>query len=105
MLQVEGLTKRYGERIAVAGISFAVARGETVGLLGPNGAGKTSTIAMLCGIATRALTLGGASRCERVPRQAQASAWCRRTWRSTTNCPPGPTCSCSAGSTAWPGPR
>jgi ABC-2 type transport system ATP-binding protein len=51
MLVVDGLTKRYGERIAVAGISFRVNRGESVGLLGPNGAGKTSTLAMICGIA------------------------------------------------------
>ncbi|MEO8315547.1 MAG: ABC transporter ATP-binding protein [Pseudomonadota bacterium] len=51
MLMVEGLTKRYGERVAVSGIGFRIARGECVGLLGPNGAGKTSTLAMICGIA------------------------------------------------------
>jgi ABC-2 type transport system ATP-binding protein len=51
MLVIDGLTKRYGERIAVDGISFRVARGESVGLLGPNGAGKTSTLSMICGIA------------------------------------------------------
>jgi len=43
-IQVDALSKRYGE------ISFAVARGETVGLLGGNGAGKTTTIAMLIGL-------------------------------------------------------
>jgi ABC-2 type transport system ATP-binding protein len=51
MLTVEGLTKRYGERVAVKGIGFRIARGECVGLLGPNGAGKTSTLAMIAGIA------------------------------------------------------
>jgi ABC-2 type transport system ATP-binding protein len=51
MLKVEGLTRRYGARVAVGGISFQINRGECVGLLGPNGAGKTSTLAMLSGIA------------------------------------------------------
>src|SRR5665213_570507 len=47
MIQVSNLTKRYGGREAVAGISFAVGRGEIVGLLGPNGAGKTTTMRIL----------------------------------------------------------
>jgi len=51
LLEVQSLTRRYGARVAVDSISFAVARGECVGLLGPNGAGKTSTLAMLSGIA------------------------------------------------------
>ncbi len=51
MLVVEGLTKRYGARVAVDGISFRMQRGECLGLLGPNGAGKTSTLAMISGIA------------------------------------------------------
>src|SRR5689334_4722902 len=51
MLEVSGLTRRYGTRVAVAGISFRIGRGESVGLLGPNGAGKTSTLAMISGIA------------------------------------------------------
>ncbi len=41
------LVKRYGEFVAVNGISFAVQRGECFGLLGPNGAGKTTTIKMI----------------------------------------------------------
>ena len=45
-----GLTKRYGETLAVDDIGFAVAGGRTVGLLGGNGAGKTTTIAMLLGL-------------------------------------------------------
>jgi ABC-2 type transport system ATP-binding protein len=51
MLQVEQLSKRYGDRLAVNAVSFAIAAGETVGLLGPNGAGKTTVIAMISGIA------------------------------------------------------
>ena len=49
-IEVEGLTKRYGEVLAVDGVSFSVAPGETLGLLGGNGAGKTTTIAMLLGL-------------------------------------------------------
>src|ERR1700751_766363 len=50
VLQVENLTKRYGDVQAVRGVSFQVAEGEVFGLLGPNGAGKTSTIEILEGL-------------------------------------------------------
>ena len=43
MIKIENLTKRFGERIAVAGIDLEIKRGEIFGLLGPNGAGKTTT--------------------------------------------------------------
>ena len=49
-IQVQGLTKRYGDVTAVAGITFSVTSGGTLGLLGGNGAGKTTTIAMLLGL-------------------------------------------------------
>ena len=48
IVAVEGLVKRYGDVLAVAGISFAIEEGEIFGLLGPNGAGKTTTINVLC---------------------------------------------------------
>jgi ABC-2 type transport system ATP-binding protein len=49
-VQVEGLTKRFGDFTAVDGVSFRVRRGEIFGFLGPNGAGKTTTIRMLLGL-------------------------------------------------------
>jgi ABC-2 type transport system ATP-binding protein len=52
MIRAEDLRKRYGERIAVDGISFTVNAGEIVGLLGPNGAGKTTTLSILSGVIT-----------------------------------------------------
>ena len=50
MIQLQGLTKRYGDFTAVAGIDLTVERGELFGLLGPNGAGKTTTLRMIAGI-------------------------------------------------------
>jgi ABC-2 type transport system ATP-binding protein len=47
MIEVAGLTKRYGDIHAVRGLTFSVGRGEIVGFLGPNGAGKTTTMRML----------------------------------------------------------
>jgi ABC-2 type transport system ATP-binding protein len=48
-LLVEGLTRRFGERLAVDHLSFSVGRGEVFGFLGPNGAGKSTTARMLTG--------------------------------------------------------
>ena len=47
MVTLRRVTKRFGERTAVDGISFAVMRGEIFGLLGPNGAGKSTTVNMI----------------------------------------------------------
>jgi ABC-2 type transport system ATP-binding protein len=52
VLEVIGLVKHYGSTLAVDGVSFSVADGETVGLLGPNGAGKTTTVGMIAGLVT-----------------------------------------------------
>ena len=47
MIHIEGLVKKYGERIAVNDLNLTIDKGETFGLLGPNGAGKTTTIRVL----------------------------------------------------------
>src|SRR6202521_4070896 len=49
-IDVHGLTKRFGPKVAVNGIDIAVPEGEVWGFLGPNGSGKTTTIRMLCGL-------------------------------------------------------
>jgi ABC-2 type transport system ATP-binding protein len=49
-LEAQSITTRYGNLIAVDGLSLQVYRGEVFGLLGPNGAGKTTSINMLCGL-------------------------------------------------------
>ena len=49
-VEIDGLTKRFGDFTAVNNVSFSVNEGEIFGFLGPNGAGKSTTIRMLCGI-------------------------------------------------------
>jgi len=49
-LELNGVTKRFGAAEAVAGVSYAVGRGEMFGLIGPDGAGKTTTIRLICGL-------------------------------------------------------
>jgi ABC-2 type transport system ATP-binding protein len=52
VITIEGLTKRFGEVVAVDDLSFPVDQGTVVGFLGPNGAGKTTTLRMLLGLVT-----------------------------------------------------
>ncbi len=49
MIEAQDLSKRYGDLLAVDGVSFTVEQGEVVGFLGPNGAGKTTTMRILTG--------------------------------------------------------
>jgi ABC-2 type transport system ATP-binding protein len=50
VLQIQDLTKRFNEVVAVDALSFRIARGEIVGILGANGAGKTTTLQMILGL-------------------------------------------------------
>ena len=51
-IEINGLTKRFGDFTAVNGVSFSVENGEIFGFLGPNGSGKSTIIRMLCGLIT-----------------------------------------------------
>lgn len=53
MLQITGITKRYGERTALDEVSFSVARGRLTGFVGGNGAGKTTTMRIILGLLSR----------------------------------------------------
>ncbi len=50
MIELEGLTKRYGEKVAVDNLTFTVRPGIVTGFLGPNGAGKSTTMRMILGL-------------------------------------------------------
>ena len=62
MIELKGVTKKYGDFRAVDNLSLKVARGEIFGFLGPNGAGKTTTIKMIAGVlepTAGSITIGG----------------------------------------------
>ena len=72
-IEVEGLTKRFGEVQALTGVDFTVGAGELFGFLGPNGAGKTTTINMLTGLGrpdAGSIRIGGID-CVKNPRATQ----------------------------------
>jgi ABC-2 type transport system ATP-binding protein len=50
VLELDGLTRRYGDRVALDGLSFSVAPGEVFGFVGPNGAGKTTAMRIVLGV-------------------------------------------------------
>src|SRR5512134_407193 len=50
MLEVSGLTKRFGALAAVSGVSFKLEQGEILGLIGPNGSGKSTTFNVIAGL-------------------------------------------------------
>ena len=67
-IETRGLTKRFGQQLAVNGVDLAVPKGAVFGFLGPNGSGKTTTIRLLLGLAT---ATGGSMRVlgEEMPRK------------------------------------
>lgn len=132
VIRARGLTKRFGNLVAVNELDLRVSRGEVYGFLGPNGSGKSTTIRMLCGLL---LPTGGDIEVlgYRIPRDAEAlkrrigslpkNSPCTRTSRlARTSCswPPSMTChgpahtgastSCSGATgsgnsaTSWRGP-
>jgi energy-coupling factor transporter ATP-binding protein EcfA2 len=50
VIEIDGLTKRYGDKTAVDGLSFVVEPGVVTGFLGPNGAGKSTTMRVIAGL-------------------------------------------------------
>jgi ABC-2 type transport system ATP-binding protein len=69
-LELVEAVKRYGSRVALAGVTLRLAAGEALGLLGPNGAGKTTALRLLLGFART--TAGGVSLFGRDPRDPEA---------------------------------
>src|SRR5215207_7651925 len=97
-ISVQGLTKRFGDVLAVDHLSFEVGPGTVTGFLGPNGAGKTTTLRMLLGLV--APTSGTATIDGRPtgswPTRCAASGPCWRRAASTRAARPATTCG------SWP---
>jgi ABC-2 type transport system ATP-binding protein len=70
MIEAEGLTKRYGDTQALAGVDFAVPAGTILGVLGPNGAGKTTAVRILTTFATPDSGRGRVAGCDVVTEAA-----------------------------------
>jgi ABC-2 type transport system ATP-binding protein len=78
LIDVNNITKRYGDRMVVDDVSFSVEEGEIFGILGPNGAGKTTTVESITGLRTpdsgTITVLGQLTKVRRPPRPALRSA-------------------------------
>ena len=86
MLQVDGLTKRYGAVTAIKDVSFEVRPGEVLGLLGPNGSGKSTTVKILTGLLAPtegAVRLDGRHALADLPAYKATLGTCRRSRIST----------------------
>ena len=78
MIEVAGLTRYYGETLAVGDLSFNVGPGEVMGLVGPNGAGKTTTLRCLVGLimpTAGSVSISGADLKQDAPRAKAALAF------------------------------
>ena len=76
VIDVQGITKRFGDRTVVNNIPMQVRRGEIYGFLGPNGSGKTTFLRMLCGLLTPD---AGSGRCLGFDIRTRVRARSRRT--------------------------
>ena len=84
MVEIQNLTKYYGNKAALKGISFTIKENEVLGFLGPNGAGKSTTLNIMAGVpppaaASRSRAMTSPSS---LSKQSDASAFCRRSRRS-----------------------
>ena len=95
MIEVRGLTKRYGDKLAVDDLTFTVRPGIVTGFLGPNGAGKSTTMRMILGPGRadrRARRPSTAGRTASTPRRCTRPAPCWRPGRPTPAAAPTTTC-------------
>lgn len=95
MIEVSGLTKRYGDKTAVRDLTFTVKPGIVTGFLGPNGAGKSTTMRMIAGLdaptSDTALVNGASYQQARVP-MAELGILCWKPRPSTPAARPTTTC-------------
>jgi branched-chain amino acid transport system ATP-binding protein len=85
LMQVAGVTKRYGDQRALADVSFAVNAGEVLGLIGPNGAGKTTVVNLVSGVIppTSGTVSFDGKDITRIPAHQRARLGLVRTFQST----------------------
>ena len=85
LLDIKGLSKRFGGFVALEGIEVAVAAGERVGLIGPNGSGKSTLVNCICGtlanetgtVRFNGQAIDGLKAHERTRRASRAASSCR----------------------------
>ena len=101
MIEARGLTKRYGDKVAVDDLTFDVRPGMVTGFLGPNGAGKSTTMRMILGLDAPTSGIGDRRRqALRRARRAAARASARCSRRGPCTPPARRTTTCAR----WPPP-